>query len=52
MTTDLADEFVGMYVNERTVDYGDEGREAVHRLLDEGFRAGIIPGPVNLEFSA
>jgi len=52
MTTDLADEFVGMYVNQRTVDYGDEGREAVRRMLDEGFRAGLVPGPVQLEFSA
>ncbi|NNF08522.1 MAG: ABC transporter substrate-binding protein [Candidatus Eisenbacteria bacterium] len=51
MNMELADEFVGMYVNERTVDYGDSGREAVRRLLDEGFRAGLIPGPVNLQFS-
>ena len=40
----LADKFVGMYVNERTVDYGPEGREAVRRLLDMGHKAGII-GP-------
>jgi 1,4-dihydroxy-6-naphthoate synthase len=51
MTTDLADEFVGMYVNQRTVDYGDTGREAVRRLLDDGFRAGLVPGPVAVEFS-
>jgi len=51
MDTRLADEFVGMYVNQRTVDYGPDGREAVRRLLDEGFRAGLIPGPVQLEFS-
>jgi len=51
MSTDLADEFVGMYVNERTVDYGDTGREAVRRLLDDGFRAGLVPGPVSVEFS-
>jgi 1,4-dihydroxy-6-naphthoate synthase len=37
-----ADKFVGMYVNERTLDYGDDGREAVGRLLDMGYRAGII----------
>jgi 1,4-dihydroxy-6-naphthoate synthase len=37
-----ADKFVGMYVNERTLDYGDDGREAVSRLLDMGYRAGII----------
>ena len=40
----LADRFVGMYVNERTLDYGPEGREAVRRLLDMGHKAGII-GP-------
>jgi 1,4-dihydroxy-6-naphthoate synthase len=40
-----ADKFVGMYVNERTLDYGSDGREAVHRLLDMGHKAGII-GPV------
>src|ERR1700721_268024 len=39
----LADRFVGMYVNERTLDYGDDGREAVRRLLDMGHKAGIIP---------
>lgn len=37
------DTFVGMYVNDLTVDYGDVGREAVQRLLDEGYAAGIIP---------
>src|SRR5207245_10475940 len=40
-----ADRFVGMYVNERTLDYGPDGREAVARLLDMGYRAGIIPHP-------
>ena len=39
-----ADKFVGMYVNERTLDYGPDGREAVRRLLDMGHKAGII-GP-------
>jgi 1,4-dihydroxy-6-naphthoate synthase len=39
-----ADRFVGMYVNERTLDYGPDGREAVVRLLDMGHKAGII-GP-------
>ncbi|MCU1302141.1 MAG: hypothetical protein JWQ87_2425, partial [Candidatus Sulfotelmatobacter sp.] len=39
-----ADRFVGMYVNERTLDYGPEGREGVERLLDMGHKAGII-GP-------
>ena len=39
-----ADKFIGMYVNERTLDYGPDGREAVRRLLDMGHKAGII-GP-------
>ena len=52
MTTDLADDFVGMYVNDLTVDYGERGRKAVHRLLTEGFEAGLLPGPVAVEFSA
>ena len=38
-----ADKFVGMYVNERTLDYGADGREAVARLLDMGYNAGVIP---------
>jgi 1,4-dihydroxy-6-naphthoate synthase len=46
----LADRFVGMYVNEWTLDYGERGREAVRRLLDEGHRAGVIPSPVAVEF--
>jgi 1,4-dihydroxy-6-naphthoate synthase len=39
----LADKFIGMYVNERTLDYGGDGREAIRRLLDMGHNAGIIP---------
>jgi 5,8-dihydroxy-2-naphthoate synthase len=38
-----ADKFVGMYVNERTLDYGSDGRESVSRLLEMGYNAGIIP---------
>ena len=45
-----ANQFVGMYVNERTVDYGEDGKEAVRRLLDMGHRAGIIPMAANVEF--
>ncbi|MFN8653203.1 MAG: MqnA/MqnD/SBP family protein [Gemmatimonadales bacterium] len=44
------DAFVGMYVNEWTVDYGDRGREAVRQLLKRGHEAGIIPHPVQVEF--
>ena len=46
----LADQFVGMYVNDWTLDYGPRGREAVRRLLDEGHRAGVIALPVAVEF--
>jgi 1,4-dihydroxy-6-naphthoate synthase len=45
-----ADTFVGMYVNEWTLDYGERGRAAVRLLLDEGHKAGIIPHPVAVEF--
>jgi 1,4-dihydroxy-6-naphthoate synthase len=45
-----ADTFVGMYVNDWTRDFGERGRQAVARLLDEGHKAGIIPAPVQLEF--
>jgi 1,4-dihydroxy-6-naphthoate synthase len=50
MDSALADRFVGMYVNDWTLDYGPRGRAAVARLLDEGYRAGIIPNPVAVEF--
>jgi 1,4-dihydroxy-6-naphthoate synthase len=45
-----ADKFVGMYVNERTLDYGPDGREAVRRLLDMGHTAGIIPQAAKVDF--
>ncbi len=48
----LADQFVGMYVNERTLDYGDSGREAISRLLEMGHTAGIIPHEPKVEFVA
>ncbi len=44
------DRFVGMYVNQWTVDYSDRGREAVRELLKRGHAAGIIPHPVKVEF--
>jgi 1,4-dihydroxy-6-naphthoate synthase len=50
LDSQLADKFVGMYVNERTLDYGPDGREAVRRLLDMGHKAGIIPHAAKLEF--
>ncbi|MGH7719553.1 MAG: menaquinone biosynthesis family protein [Gemmatimonadaceae bacterium] len=45
-----ADTFVGMYVNEWTLDYGDRGRQAVHTLLERGAKAGVIRAPVRVEF--
>ena len=45
-----AGRFVGMYVNERTLDYGEDGRQAVERLLTLGHRAGIIPHVARVEF--
>ena len=50
MDISLADRFVGMYVNEWTLDYGERGREAVRRLLEEGHKAGIIPSSTQVEF--
>src|SRR6266581_6627788 len=46
----LADKFVGMYVNARTLDYGPEGREAVRLLLEMGHRSGIITPKPWVEF--
>jgi 1,4-dihydroxy-6-naphthoate synthase len=50
LTRDEADRFVAMYVNERTLDYGDDGRRAVREFLDLAFRAGLLPRPVTPEF--
>jgi 1,4-dihydroxy-6-naphthoate synthase len=46
----LADRFVGMYVNEWTVDYGERGREAVRTLLKRAETLGLVPGPVDVQF--
>lgn len=45
----LADQFVGMYVNDWTLDYGPRGREAISRLLADGAKAGLVPaiGPID-----
>lgn len=50
MQPELADRFVAMWVNDLTLDYGDRGREAVRRLLDEGHKAGVIPHKVQIDF--
>jgi 1,4-dihydroxy-6-naphthoate synthase len=46
----LADRFVGMYVNEWTLDYGRRGREAIQRLLQEGAAAGLVPDAGTIQF--
>jgi 1,4-dihydroxy-6-naphthoate synthase len=46
-----ADRFVGMYVNELTLDYGERGRTAVQRLMDEAYAARLIPAKVNVEWA-
>lgn len=50
MGRDLADRFVGMYVNDWTLDYGDAGREAITRFLGQAHDAGLIPHRQELEF--
>ncbi len=45
-----ADTFVGMYVNDWTLDYGDRGRRAVREFLDRGVRAGVVKKSVSVEF--
>ena len=47
---ELANQFVGMYVNERTIDYGEDGRNAIRKFLQMGHERGIIPHPVNIDF--
>jgi 1,4-dihydroxy-6-naphthoate synthase len=46
----MANRFVGMYVNERTLNFGDDGREAIRKLLDMGYERGIIPYKANVDF--
>ena len=50
METDLADKFVGMYVNDYTLDYGESGRKAVQELLNRGHDAGVIAHKVDADF--
>lgn len=50
LDTSLANRFVGMYVNERTLNYGDDGREAIRKLLEMGFERGIIPHKAKVDF--
>ena len=50
LDTQRVDRFIGMYVNDMTLDYGTEGKQAVRRLLQEAYRNKIIPERVALEF--
>jgi len=50
MDPELADKFVGMYVNKWTLGYGERGRNAVRELLVRGVEAGLVPGPAEAEF--
>lgn len=50
MGIDLADKFVGMYVNDWTLDYGDAGRESIRRFLKRGFEMGFVSTNPELEF--
>jgi 1,4-dihydroxy-6-naphthoate synthase len=50
MDTELAEKFIGMYVNKWTLGYGERGRQAVREFLKRGVEAGLIPGPADAEF--
>jgi 1,4-dihydroxy-6-naphthoate synthase len=50
MDLELADKFVGMYVNQWTLGYGERGRQAVRELLGRGVQAGLLPGPAEVNF--
>lgn len=50
METELADKFVGMYVNRWTLGYGERGRKAVQELIRRGTQAGLLPPPPDIEF--
>ena len=50
LDSELGDRFVGMYVNELTLDYGEEGREAVRELLRRGEAIGAFESPVQIDF--
>jgi 1,4-dihydroxy-6-naphthoate synthase len=52
MDPELADKFVGMYVNKWTLGYGEKGKKAVHALIERGTAAGLLPGPPEIEFLA
>jgi len=51
LDTPSADRFVGMYVNERTLDYGEDGKAAIRKLLQMGHERGVIPQAVHVDFA-
>jgi 1,4-dihydroxy-6-naphthoate synthase len=50
LDTRMASRFVSMYVNERTLDYGEDGRDAIRKLLALGHERGIIPIAPQVDF--
>ena len=50
LNREKADQFVGMYVNDWTLDFGPDGQRAVTLFLERGYEAGIIPAPITPEF--
>lgn len=50
LSPSLADRFVGMYVNNRTLDYGKDGKDAVRKILDMAYQRKIIPNVVDIQF--
>jgi 1,4-dihydroxy-6-naphthoate synthase len=52
MGRELADRFVGMYVNHWTLDYGERGRESIRRFLGQAYERGLVPHRQELEFVA
>jgi 1,4-dihydroxy-6-naphthoate synthase len=50
MEAEIADKFVGMYVNRWTLGYGERGKQAVKTLIERGTAAGLLPGPPEVEF--
>jgi 1,4-dihydroxy-6-naphthoate synthase len=50
LDSSLANRFVSMYVNDRTLDYGEDGRAAIRKLLDVGYERGVIPIAPQVDF--
>jgi 1,4-dihydroxy-6-naphthoate synthase len=50
MDSELADKFVGMYVNKWTLGYGEKGKKAVREFIERGTAAGLLPSPPEVEF--